>query len=75
MVGVWLPMRVQSSSSSSTPMRPAIAFRWITALVDPPMAAFTRIAFSKASRVRIFDSVSPSFAICTARAPDICAST
>jgi hypothetical protein len=38
-------------------MRPAIAFRWITALVDPPIAAFVRIAFSNASRVRIFDSV------------------
>ena len=56
-------------------MRPAMAFRWITALVEPPIAALTRIAFSKASRVRIFDSVSPSRAISTARMPDICAST
>jgi hypothetical protein len=30
-------------------MRPAIASRWITALVEPPIAALTRIAFSKAS--------------------------
>ena len=29
-------------------MRPAIAFRWITALVEPPIAALTRIAFSNA---------------------------
>ena len=32
-----------------------MASRWITALVDPPIAAFTRIAFSNASRVMIAD--------------------
>ena len=75
MVGMPRPMRVQSSRSSSTPMRPAMALRWITALVEPPMAAFTRIAFSKASLVRIFDSFKSSRTISTARMPDICAST
>ena len=56
-------------------MRPAIAFRWITALVEPPIAALARIAFSNASRVRIFDSIRPSRAISTMRMPDMCAST
>ena len=42
-------------ASESTPMRPAIASRWMTALVEPPMAALTRMAFSNASRVRICD--------------------
>ncbi|KQM75402.1 hypothetical protein ASE76_05505 [Xylophilus sp. Leaf220] len=68
-------MRVQSSRSSGRPMRPAIAFRSITALVDPPMAALVRIAFSNASRIRIFESVSPSWAISTMRWPDMWAST
>ena len=31
-----------------TPRRPAIAIRWITALVEPPMAALVRMAFSNA---------------------------
>jgi len=56
-------------------MRPAIAFRWITALVEPPIAALTRIAFSNASRVRIFDSFRSCWTISTMRAPDRCAST
>ena len=75
MVGVPLPIAVQSSSSKGTPTRPAIAFRWITALVEPPMAAFTRIAFSKFSRVRILDRRRSSFTISTMRMPDMWAST
>src|SRR5471032_3218326 len=39
------------------------------------MAAFTRIAFSNACLVRIFDSFKSSRTIATARMPDICAST
>ena len=35
-------------ASSSTPMRRAMAMRWITALVEPPIAALARIAFSNA---------------------------
>ena len=57
------------------PTRPAIAFRWITALVEPPIAALTRIAFSNASRVRIFDSFRSSRTMSTMRMPDRCAST
>jgi len=47
------PMRSQSSSTRSTPMRRASAMRWITALVEPPTAITTAIAFSKALRVMI----------------------
>ena len=54
MVGTSWPSRSQSSSPSGTPSRPASAIRCITALVEPPMAALTRIAFSNASLVRIF---------------------
>ena len=39
------------ASGSSIPARPAIATRWITALVEPPADITTRIALSKASHV------------------------
>ena len=68
-------MRSKSSSFRSTPMRRAIAIRWITALVEPPIAAFTRIAFSKAARVRILESVTFSFTSSTMRRPAARAST
>ena len=55
-------------------MRPAIASKWITAFVEPPIAAFTRIAFSNAERVRIFDSAISSSTISTMRRPASCAS-
>ena len=48
MVGTSRPQRSQSSSVRSRPTRPAIARRWITALVEPPIAPLVRIAFSKA---------------------------
>ena len=35
---------------------PGDSQKWITALVEPPMAAKTMMAFSKASRVRKLDS-------------------
>ena len=54
-------------------MRPAMASRWITALVEPPMAALTLMAFSNAARVRIFDSVRSSCTISTMRRPVSCA--
>ena len=38
-------------------------------LVDPPIASKTRMAFSKASAVKILSIVNPSFAICTAQVP------
>ena len=47
------PTRSMSSSVSGTPTRPARASRWITALVDPPIADSTRMAFSNASIVRM----------------------
>ena len=50
-------------------MRRAIAMRWITAFVEPPTAAFTRIAFSKAWRVMRLDRRTSSFTICTMRRP------
>ena len=50
-------------------MRRAIAIKWMTALVEPPIAAFTRIAFSNAARVRIFESLRSSFTISTIRRP------
>jgi hypothetical protein len=45
--------RCQSSLSSSTPRWRAMALRWIGALVEPPIAELTTMAFSKASRVRM----------------------
>ena len=59
----------------SIPTRPAIASRWITALVLPPIAALVRIAFSNASRVRMSDGFRSSFTICTIRRPVRCAIT
>ena len=56
-------------------MRRAMAMRWITALVEPPIAAQARIAFSNASLVRIFERVSFSFTISTMRRPAARATT
>src|SRR2546422_2880994 len=50
-------------------MRRARAVRWITALVDPPMAAKTRIAFSNASLTRILERKTFSFTSSTMRRP------
>ncbi|MNC94623.1 hypothetical protein D3C83_115200 [compost metagenome] len=49
--------------------------RWITAFVEPPIAAFARIALMKASRVRIRLSLRSSSTMRTMRMPDRCAST
>ena len=51
--GTFLPMRVKSSSVSFTFAEWAMASRWSTALVEPPSAMTTVMAFSKASRVMI----------------------
>ena len=53
MSGVCALMRSKSGSASSTPASFAIASRCSTALVDPPVAATTAIAFSIAVRVMI----------------------
>ena len=68
-------MRSKSSVVSSMPSRPAIAIRWITALVLPPIAASVRIAFSNASRVRMLDSTWSACTISTMRRPAMRAST
>ena len=52
MYGVSLEIRSNRSSGSWIPARPAIAVRWITALVEPPSAIINRIAFSNARWVR-----------------------
>ena len=49
--GTRAPMRVKSSSFSATPAVWAMARRWSTALVEPPRAMTTVMAFSKASFV------------------------
>ncbi len=51
--GTRLPMRVKSSSLSLTPIAEAIASRCSTALVEPPSAMTTVIAFSNAFLVMI----------------------
>ena len=48
------------SSGRSTPCRPAIATRWMTALVEPPIAWRVRIAFSNASRVMMSEGRVPA---------------
>jgi hypothetical protein len=55
-------------------MRPAIASRCTTALVEPPIAPLAMIAFSKFFLVRIFESLRSSFTISTRGGPTACAS-
>ena len=47
----------------------AIAFTWIGAFVEPPIAEQTAIAFSNAARVRIVDGLRSSQTISTLRFP------
>ncbi len=75
MVGTSRPSRSQSSSVRSTPTRPASARRWITALVEPPIAPLQRMAFSNAFFVRMSEGFRSSFTICTMRRPVSCAIT
>jgi len=60
MCGTPLEIRSKSSIESSTRASFAIASRCSTALVDPPSAITTAIAFSNASRVRICRGRTPS---------------
>ena len=63
------------ASGSGTPARPAIATRWMIALVEPPIAMSARIALSKAFAVRISEGFGPSArASSTARRPESSAS-
>jgi hypothetical protein len=56
-------------------MRPAMAKRWITKLVDPPMAAFTLIAFSNACPCKYIGWFKIFFYHIYYPEPDNCAST
>jgi hypothetical protein len=47
----------------------ARALRWIGALVEPPIAELTTMAFRKASRVRMSDGFRSSATISTMRRP------
>ena len=46
-----------------------MAFRWIGALVEPPIAELTRIALMNAARVMMSDGLRSSCTISTARMP------
>ncbi len=52
-------------------MRPAMASRWTTALVEPPMAPLTMMAFSNAARVSTCDRRKSSCTMPTMRRPVI----
>ena len=54
MWGTLAATRLKSSSSRSTSASWAMASRWSTALVEPPRAMTTAMAFSKASLVMIW---------------------
>ncbi len=63
------PTFSQSVMSCSTPACRAIAAKWIGALVEPPMAVLTRMTFSIAALVMIFEGTRSSCAISTMRLP------
>ena len=66
-------MRRESASKRSrsrrAPARPAIAMRWMIALVEPPSAMVAVTAFSKASVVRMSRGFRSSQTISTMRRP------
>ncbi len=68
-VGTSWPYSSQSSRPKRTPVRPAIAIRWITALVEPPSAPLARTAFRKFSRRRILEMRRSSLTMATMRRP------
>ena len=74
MCGTRAAMRLKSSRSSSTPASLAIANRWSTALVEPPTAEVSAIAFSNAALVMIWRGVIPNSSIRTTAAPAALAS-
>ena len=55
--------------SSAMPARRAMAMRWMMALVEPPIAMWTRIALSKEAGERIRAGVRSSHTISTMRRP------
>ncbi len=68
--GVRSPMRLKSSRVRSTSASCAIAIRCSTALVEPPSAMTTVIAFSNASLVMIWRAVMPRRSSSTTALPD-----
>ncbi len=69
MCGVFADISSNSSSSRSTPASSASASRCRTAFVDPPIAACTVMAFSKAGRVRISSGCTSDSRALTASSP------
>ena len=67
--GVMFEISSYNLSGRSMPKRPATALRWMMAFVEPPIAMFTRIAFSIALRVMILSGVRFSRTMATIRAP------
>ena len=68
--GVRSPIRLKSSSSRSTCASCAIAIRCRTALVEPPSAMTTVIAFSNAFLVMIWRAVMPRRSRFTTASPE-----
>ena len=75
MTGVFELMRSKSDRSIWTPASAAMASRWSTALVDPPVAETTAIAFSMERFVTMSRGRSPFPARVTASLPAFCATT
>ena len=67
--GVSRTARRKRRGSARHRRRPASASRWMTAFVEPPIAASARIPFSNASRVRIFEGRRSCSTISTIRRP------
>ena len=65
---VW-PIFCQSSLSSAMPRWLAMALRWIGALVEPPIAELTLMAFRNAARVMMSEGLRSSRTISTMRMP------
>ena len=69
--GTLSPMRLKSSSSSSTPASWAMARRWRTAFVEPPKAMTTAMALCSDSRVMMSRAVMPWRSMFTTASPDL----
>ena len=71
--GTLSAMREKSARVRSTSASFAMARRWSTALVEPPNAITTAIAFSKAGLVMMSRAVMPWRSSSTTASPDLCA--
>ena len=69
MWGTRAATRLKSSSSRATRASLAMARRWSTALVEPPSALVTAMAFSNASFVMIWRGVMPARSSSTTASP------